>query len=93
MSRLKRQLDRMSTEPSEDEVWHAVELARHQERPYTLDYVERICEDFVELHGDRSFADDPAIVAGLARIDGARSSSSATRRAGTSASGRTATSA
>ena len=70
MSRLKRQLDRMSTEPSEDEVWHAVELARHQERPYTLDYVERICEDFVELHGDRSFADDPAIVAGLARIDG-----------------------
>ena len=70
MSRLKRQLDRMSSEPSEDEVWHAVELARHQDRPYTLDYVERICDDFVELHGDRSFADDAAIVAGLARFDG-----------------------
>ena len=70
MSRLKRQLDRLASEPSEDEVWQAVELARHQERPYTLDYVERICDDFVELHGDRSFADDPAMVAGLARFDG-----------------------
>jgi acetyl-CoA carboxylase carboxyl transferase subunit alpha len=70
MARLKRQLDRIGAEPSEDEVWRAVELARHQERPYTLDYVERICDDFVELHGDRAIADDPAIVAGLARFDG-----------------------
>jgi acetyl-CoA carboxylase carboxyl transferase subunit alpha len=70
MARLKRQLDRIGAEPSEDEVWRAVELARHQDRPYTLDYVERICEDFVELHGDRSIADDPAVVAGLARFDG-----------------------
>jgi acetyl-CoA carboxylase carboxyl transferase subunit alpha len=70
MARLKRQLERMATEPSEDDVWRSVELARHQDRPYTLDYVERICEDFVELHGDRALADDPAIVAGLARLDG-----------------------
>jgi acetyl-CoA carboxylase carboxyl transferase subunit alpha len=70
MARLKRQLDRIGAEPSEDEVWRAVELARHQDRPYTLDYVERICDDFVELHGDRAIADDPAIVAGLARFDG-----------------------
>jgi acetyl-CoA carboxylase carboxyl transferase subunit alpha len=70
MSRLKRQLDRIGSEPTEDEVWQAVELARHQDRPYTLDYVERMCEDFVELHGDRSFSDDPAIVAGLARFGG-----------------------
>ena len=70
MARLKRQLDRVAAEPSEDEVWRSVELARHQDRPYTLDYVERMCEDFVELHGDRAFADDPAIVAGLARMDG-----------------------
>ena len=70
MARLKRQLERMAAEPSADDVWHAVELARHQERPYTLDYVERICDDFVELHGDRALADDPAIVAGLARLDG-----------------------
>jgi acetyl-CoA carboxylase carboxyl transferase subunit alpha len=60
----------MAMEPSADDVWHSVELARHQDRPYTLDYVERICDDFVELHGDRALADDPAIVAGLARIDG-----------------------
>jgi acetyl-CoA carboxylase carboxyl transferase subunit alpha len=70
MARLKRQLDRIEAEPSADDVWRAVELARHQDRPYTLDYVERICEDFIELHGDRSLADDRAIVAGLARIDG-----------------------
>jgi len=70
MARLKRQLDRMAAEPSEDEVWRSVELARHQDRPYTLDYVERMCDDFIELHGDRAFADDPAIVAGLARLDG-----------------------
>jgi acetyl-CoA carboxylase carboxyl transferase subunit alpha len=70
MARLKRQLEHMAAEPSADEVWRSVELARHQDRPYTLDYVERMCDDFVELHGDRAFADDPAIVAGLARFDG-----------------------
>ncbi|HXV58027.1 MAG TPA: acetyl-CoA carboxylase carboxyltransferase subunit alpha [Gaiellaceae bacterium] len=70
MARLKRQLERMAAEPSEDDVWRSVELARHQDRPYTLDYVERMCEDFVELHGDRSLADDPALVAGLARFNG-----------------------
>jgi acetyl-CoA carboxylase carboxyl transferase subunit alpha len=44
-------------------------LARHPQRPYTLDYIQRIFTDFQELHGDRAFGDDPAIVAGLARID------------------------
>ncbi|MGH2995229.1 MAG: acetyl-CoA carboxylase carboxyltransferase subunit alpha [Gaiellaceae bacterium] len=70
MARLKRQLERIEAEPSADEVWRAVELARHQDRPYTLDYVERICDDFIELHGDRSLADDRAIVAGLGRLSG-----------------------
>jgi acetyl-CoA carboxylase carboxyl transferase subunit alpha len=70
LARLERQIERMAAEPDADEVWHSVELARHQDRPYTLDYVERLCEDFVELHGDRSLADDPAIVAGLGRFDG-----------------------
>ena len=46
--------------------WQKVQLARHPGRPYTLDYLSRIAEDFVELHGDRTFADDPAIVGGLA---------------------------
>lgn len=50
--------------------WQRVQLARHPERPYTLDYIELICEDFVELYGDRFHADDKAIVGGFARIDG-----------------------
>ena len=45
-------------------------VARHPRRPYTLDYVERICEDWIELHGDRSFRDDEAIVGGWARLNG-----------------------
>jgi acetyl-CoA carboxylase carboxyl transferase subunit alpha len=46
------------------------QMARHPERPYTLDYIEKIFTDFQELHGDRAFADDAAIVGGLARLDG-----------------------
>jgi acetyl-CoA carboxylase carboxyl transferase subunit alpha len=51
-------------------VWQIAQLARHPQRPYMLEYVERIFTDFSELHGDRSFADDPAIVGGVARLDG-----------------------
>jgi acetyl-CoA carboxylase carboxyl transferase subunit alpha len=50
--------------------WQRVQLARHPNRPYTLDYIERICDDFMELHGDRAFGDDPAIVAGVGHIGG-----------------------
>jgi acetyl-CoA carboxylase carboxyl transferase subunit alpha len=50
--------------------WQKLQMARHPDRPYTLDYVKYIFTDFVELHGDRSFADDPAIVGGPARLDG-----------------------
>jgi acetyl-CoA carboxylase carboxyl transferase subunit alpha len=50
--------------------WQKVQLSRHPDRPYTLDYVSRLCEDFVELHGDRTFSDDRAIVAGFARFRG-----------------------
>jgi len=70
LGRLERQLERMTQEPSGEEIWRSVELARHQDRPYTLDYVSRIFDDFLELHGDRGRADDAAIVAGLARLDG-----------------------
>ncbi len=48
-----------------------VQVARHPRRPYTLDYIERVFTDFIELHGDRSYRDDEAIVAGWARLDGA----------------------
>ena len=47
-----------------------VQLARHQDRPYTLDFFERLFEDFVEMHGDRRYGDDPAIVCGFARFHG-----------------------
>ena len=50
--------------------WQVAQLARHPQRPYTLDYVQRIFTDFEELHGDRAYADDPAIVCGVARLDG-----------------------
>jgi acetyl-CoA carboxylase carboxyl transferase subunit alpha len=46
-------------------VWEIVELARHPERPYSLDYIRRLAPDFIELHGDRLSADDPALVAGI----------------------------
>ncbi len=50
--------------------WQITQLARHPLRPYTLDYIRLICDEFTELHGDRMFGDDMAIVGGLARIDG-----------------------
>jgi acetyl-CoA carboxylase carboxyl transferase subunit alpha len=50
--------------------WQRVQLARHPERPYTLDYIDLMCGDFIELHGDRYYADDKALVGGLATIDG-----------------------
>ena len=50
--------------------WQIAQLARHPNRPYTLDYVEALFTDFEELHGDRQFADDPAIVIGIARFNG-----------------------
>src|SRR3954451_6069566 len=50
--------------------WQKVELARHPQRPYTLDFIERIFTDWSEIHGDRGFADDAALVCGMARLDG-----------------------
>ncbi|MCM8801320.1 MAG: acetyl-CoA carboxylase carboxyltransferase subunit alpha [Candidatus Omnitrophica bacterium] len=49
--------------------WQRVQLARHPQRPYTLDYINMLMSDFIELHGDRLFSDDKAIVTGLARLD------------------------
>jgi acetyl-CoA carboxylase carboxyl transferase subunit alpha len=50
--------------------WNKVELARRSGRPYTLDYIQNLCSDFVELHGDRSFGDDPSMVGGWAKFNG-----------------------
>jgi len=68
--RLQRQLERLAADTTDEDIWRSVELARHPDRPYTMDYVERILEDWVELHGDRSRADDGALVTGLGRLDG-----------------------
>jgi acetyl-CoA carboxylase carboxyl transferase subunit alpha len=70
LERLQRQLDRIVAEPSDEEIWRAVDLARHEDRPYTLDYVDRLLEDWFELHGDRHLGDDSAVVAGLGRFRG-----------------------
>ena len=50
--------------------WQRAQVARHPNRPFTLDYISRIFTEFTELHGDRNFGDDHAIVGGLARLDG-----------------------
>ncbi len=70
LKRLQEQLERVAAEPTGEEIWEKVELARDEDRPYTMDYVERLIEDWVELHGDRFRADDAAIVTGLGRFDG-----------------------
>ena len=49
--------------------WRRVQLARHPDRPYTLDYIDKMCSDFIEIHGDRHFADDKSIIAGFATIN------------------------
>ncbi|RKY31460.1 MAG: acetyl-CoA carboxylase carboxyl transferase subunit alpha [Candidatus Omnitrophota bacterium] len=50
--------------------WEKVQLARHPNRPHTLDYIDRLLEDFIELHGDRIYGDDPAIIAGIGKFEG-----------------------
>ncbi|CAN5138609.1 acetyl-CoA carboxylase carboxyltransferase subunit alpha [soil metagenome] len=68
LEKLQRQLERIQSAPTDEEIWRSVELARHQDRPYTLDYVERLFDDWVELHGDRGRADDAALVIGIGRF-------------------------
>jgi len=68
MRELERRIE--SSEPVEPTRYDRVHLARHQERPFTLDYIRMMCDDFIELHGDRNFRDDPAIVGGWATLDG-----------------------
>ena len=49
--------------------WQITQIARHPMRPYTKDYIDNICDSFIEMHGDRTFADDQSVIAGLAKID------------------------
>jgi len=70
LERLQRQVDQLQEEATDEDIWRSVQLARHTERPYTLDYVSRMLDDWVELHGDRGRADDGAMVAGVGSFDG-----------------------
>ena len=70
IERLQKKSDTRTTQIfSKLDAWQIAQIARHPQRPYTLDYVKSICSDFDELSGDRAFADDFALVGGLARID------------------------
>src|SRR5262245_65111416 len=80
LERLQRQIDQLGGEPTDEEIWRSVELARHSERPYTLDYVQRMLDDWVELHGDRGRGDDGAMVAGLGGLAGGWIVSAGSRR-------------
>ena len=67
---LRRDLARLKREVFEKlDPWEIVQVARHPERPHSSDYLELVFEEFVDLHGDRSFGDDPAILTGLAKLD------------------------
>ena len=71
IARLKKKSDELTKDTyAKLEPWQVVKVARHAQRPYTLDYIDLIFTDFHELHGDRAFADDAAIVGGLARFEG-----------------------
>ena len=70
LERLQRQLDRIGQEPTGDDIWRSVELARHPDRPYTLDYVDKLLDDWFELHGDRGRGDDGAKITGIGKLDG-----------------------
>jgi acetyl-CoA carboxylase carboxyl transferase subunit alpha len=73
IKRLEEKLEKLKSQTYQGlSPWHRVQLARHPQRPYTLDYIGMIMTDFMELHGDRLFADDKAMICGLAKIDGVK---------------------
>ena len=61
--------DKIRVELKTESAWKQVELARHPERPYAMDYITRIFDSFIELHGDRAYGDDPAVIGGIAFLD------------------------
>lgn len=66
-----RELEQLTDEVySQLTTWQTVQVARHKDRPHAIDYIRLMCDDFFELHGDRSFGDDPSILAGPASLDG-----------------------
>lgn len=73
INKLEEKLEKMRAEIYDRlTIWQRVQIARHPDRPYTLDYIRMLTTNFIELHGDRQFADDLALIAGLAEIDGTK---------------------
>jgi acetyl-CoA carboxylase carboxyl transferase subunit alpha len=70
IEQLRERVDALKREMAHREAWIKTELARHPHRPYFLDYIEKIFTEFSEIHGDRRFADDPAMICGMARFNG-----------------------
>lgn len=70
LQRIEAELKQLQTETSQNTAWQRVQLARHPKRPHSLDYIQRLFTGFHELHGDRAFADDPAIVCGFGFFEG-----------------------
>jgi len=71
IKRLENRLEKLKKDVYDNlTAWQRIQIARHPKRPYTLDYIEMIMTDFVELHGDRLFGDDKALIGGLAKLDG-----------------------
>jgi acetyl-CoA carboxylase carboxyl transferase subunit alpha len=71
LEKLKKKADKLRADIFNNmSRWQRAQLSRHPDRPYTLDYMELVFDDFIELHGDRNFRDDPAIVGGLATLEG-----------------------
>src|SRR6201987_721868 len=70
LEQLELQLSRIGEEATDEEIWRKVELARHDERPYTLDYVERLLDDWFELHCDRALGEDAGMIARLGKLGG-----------------------
>jgi acetyl-CoA carboxylase carboxyl transferase subunit alpha len=68
LAELHAEVDRLRTEAAALTPWQRTELARHPNRPYTLDYIDNLLTDWSELHGDRRFADDPALLCGMAKL-------------------------
>jgi acetyl-CoA carboxylase carboxyl transferase subunit alpha len=70
LAELQQELRQLRGEPIANLAWQRVQLARHPKRPHSLDYIQRLVHDFTEVHGDRAFGDDPAIVCGFGHLAG-----------------------
>lgn len=70
LTELEQELKSLKGEPSKSVSWQRVQLARHMKRPHSIDYIQRLAPDFTEIHGDRAFGEDPAIMCGFGTVGG-----------------------